>query len=56
MNARNAEQETFHGGAVVFQHMIGAPTLDQFVEAVVFDVPALVSKSDGAPHGNLRRR
>src|SRR5664279_1851959 len=50
------EQEAFDGGGVVLQYMIGVPTLDQFIEAVVFDVPSLVPKTDGARHGNLRRR
>ena len=46
----------FDGGGVVLQDMIGVPTLDQLVEAVVFDVPSLVPKTDGACHGKLRRR
>ena len=50
------QQEALDGGGVVLQHMIGVPTLDQFIEAVVFDAPSLVPKPDGAGHGNLRRR
>ena len=48
------EQEAFDGSGVMFQDMIGVPTLDQFVESVVFDVPSLVPKTDGTVHGKLR--
>ena len=50
------EQEAFDGRGVMLQNMIGVPSLDQLIEAVVFDVPSLVPKTDGALHGNLRRR
>src|SRR5438552_13647697 len=50
------EQEAFDSGGVMLQYMIGVPTLDQLIEAVVFDIPSLVPKTDGALHGNLRRR
>ena len=39
-----------------FKTMIGVPTLDQLVEAVVFDVPSLVTKTDDTFHGYLSRR
>ena len=48
------EEEAFDGSGVMLQNMIGVPTLDQFVESVVFDVPSLVRKSDGTVHGKLR--
>ena len=48
------EEEAFDGSGVMLQDMIGVPTLDQLVEAVVFDVPSLVPKSDGTLHGKLR--
>ena len=48
------EEEAFDGRTVMLQDMIGVPTLDQFVESVVFDVPSLVRKSDGTLHGKLR--
>ena len=47
------EEEAFDGRGVMLQDMIGVPTLDQFVESVVFDVPSLVPKSDGTLHGKL---
>ena len=50
------EQEAFDGSGVMLQDMIGVPTLNQLIEAVVFDVPSLVPKTDGALHRNLRRR
>ena len=48
------EEEAFDGRGVMLQDMISVPTLNQFVESVVFDVPSLVPKSDGALHGKLR--
>ena len=48
------EQKAFDGRSVMLQDMIGVPTLDQFVESVVLDIPSLVCKSDGALHGRLR--
>ena len=50
------EQEAFDGGGVVLQEMIGVPTLDQFIEAVIFDVPSLMAKANGTLDGDLRRR
>ena len=47
------EQEAFDGSGVMLQYMIGVPTLDQFIEAVVFDVPSLVTKTDDTFHGYL---
>ena len=48
------EQKAFDGRSVMLQYMIGVPTLDQLVEAMVFDVPSLVPKTDGTVHGKLR--
>jgi hypothetical protein len=44
---RGHEQEAFDSGGVMLQDMIGMPTRDQFIEAMVFDVPSPVSKTDG---------
>ena len=49
------EQEAFDGSGVMLQNMIGVPALDQFIEAVVFDVPSLMPKTDNSGHGNLLR-
>src|ERR1700678_2432052 len=35
--------------------MIGVPALDQFIEAMVFDVPSLMPKTDYSGQGNLLR-
>lgn len=49
------EQEAFDGSGVVFQDTIGVPSrMDQFVEAMVFDVPSLAPKTDGTVYGKLR--
>jgi hypothetical protein len=48
------EKEAFDGRGVMLQDMIGVPTLNQFLESVVFDVPSLVPKSDGTLRGKLR--
>src|SRR5437879_2854267 len=45
------EQEAFDGAGVVLQDMIGVPTLDQLVEAVVFDVPSLAPKTTARATG-----
>ena len=47
------EQEAFDGAGVMFENMIGMPLVDQFVEAMVFDVPTLVPETDDPLGGNL---
>src|ERR1700722_8816468 len=49
------EQEAFDSSSVVLQNMVGVPPLDQLIEAVIFDVPSLMPKTDYSGHGNLRR-
>ena len=44
---KGQEKEAFDRGGVMLQNMIGVPTLDQFIKAVVFDVPPLMSKTGG---------
>ena len=39
------QQETFDGVGIVPENMIGIPAGDQFVKAIIFDVPALVSET-----------
>ena len=52
---KRQEKEALDGSGVVLKDMIGVPTVDQLVEAMIFDVPSLVPKPDGTLQGNLRR-
>ena len=47
------EREAFDRGGVMLQDMIGVPTFDQFIKAVVFDVPSLMSKTNSTFEGGL---
>ena len=48
------EQEAFDGAGVMFENVIGMPFVDEFVEAIILDVPTLVAETDYALSGNLR--
>ena len=52
------QQEALNRIGAVHIDVVGMPAINQFVEPVVFDVPALVAEADGAPGGNrlLRKR
>ena len=39
----------------MLHHMIGVPTIDQFVETMIFDVPSLVPKLDATIDGSQFR-
>ena len=52
LGAKSLDQEALDGRGVMLQHMIGVPTIDQFVETMILDVPSLVAESlpsKGAP-------
>ena len=48
------EKEAFDRGGVMLQDRIGVPTFDPFIQAVGFDVPSLMSKTDGTLEEDLR--
>ena len=53
---KGRQQEALNGGGIVRIDMIGVPAVDQFIEAMIFDFPSLVSESDAALGGNLPHR
>ena len=48
------EQEAFDGAGVMLENVIGMPFVDEFVEAIILDVPTLVAETDHPLSGNLR--
>jgi hypothetical protein len=42
-------QECLDGLGVVFVNVVSFPTIDQFIEAEVIDVPSLMAPGDDAP-------
>ncbi len=44
---KSEKQEALDGVGVMGEHMAGFPAIDQFVEAVIFDIPALMSETGG---------
>ena len=50
------EQKAFDGAGIMLEHMIGVPFVGQLVEAIILDIPSLVSQMDDAMEGNLGRR
>ena len=46
------QQETLDGVGIVLVDMIGMPALDQFVEPMIFDVPSLMTETDGPLGGD----
>jgi hypothetical protein len=56
VSEKGHEQKALNGVRVVLEDVIGVPFVDQLVEAVILDVPALVAETDHAVDGNLGRR
>ena len=50
------EQEALDGAGLVHVDMIGVPFVGQLVEAIILDIPSLVSQTDDLLDGNLGRR
>src|ERR1035437_7449842 len=50
------QQECLDGLGVVFVNVVRFPTIDQFIEAEVLDVPSLMAPSDDALGGRLLGR
>jgi hypothetical protein len=46
------QQEAFDGVGIVPVDMVGMPAVDQFVEAMVLDVPSLVTETDSPLGGD----
>ena len=51
-SVKEDEKEAFDRGGVLLQDMIGVPAFDPFIQAVGFDVPSLMSKTDGTLEGD----
>src|SRR5450756_2189735 len=50
------QQEYLDGLGVVFVNVVGFPTIDQFIEAEVLDIPSLMAPGDDARGGRLLER
>ena len=50
------QQECLDGPGVVFVNVVRFPTIDQFIEAEVLDVPSLMTPGDDAHGGRLLGR
>ena len=46
------QQEALDGVGFMPVDVVGMPAVDQFVEPLILDIPALVAEGDGAPGGN----
>ena len=46
------QQEALDGVGVVLIDVVGMPAVDQFVEPMILDIPALVAEADGPPGGD----
>ena len=46
------QQEALQGIGVMLHEMIGVPTVNQFIESVILNIPALVSQLDSTLDGN----
>ena len=50
---KGQEKEAFDPRGVMLQDMIGVPAFDQFIQAVVFDVPSLMSRPTARSSGTF---
>ena len=50
------EQEALDGAGFVLVDMIGVPFVGQLVEAIILDIPSLVSQTDDLLDGKFGRR
>ncbi len=46
------EQKAFDGAGIMLVDMIGVPFVGQLVEAIILDIPSLVSQTDDCSTGN----